>query len=198
MAVGGRMPDGRGRSGRQQYRPFAEFFKRGVALAATLYRIAGFPIMRRSRMVRPKRTLALAPDMPGAALTASRVAFACLALGLVGATPANAQGLDGTWRGTTSGMPSGGNCRSFTFTITIRGTAVSGGASTPHSGSPVSWAVSGAVSGQRVVLLVESSDRRLRNPSTRWRGELRDGALHLEQIGSQSCNPTRAGDLKRS
>lgn len=131
-------------------------------------------------------------------MTGIRVAFACLVLGLAASQPAAAQGLDGTWRGTTSGTPSGGNCRPFTFAVTIRGLAVSGNASTPHSGSPVSWTVSGALSEKRVILLVESSDRRLRNPSTRWRGELRGSSLHLEQIGSQSCNPTRAGDLKRS
>jgi hypothetical protein len=62
----------------------------------------------------------------------------------------------------------------------------------------VSWNVSGAVQGQRVILRVESSDRRLRNPSTRRRGDLRGSTLHLEQIGSRACNPTRAGDLRRS
>lgn len=112
--------------------------------------------------------------------------------------PAHAQTLDGTWRGTTSGTPSGGNCRPFTFDITIRGGTASGSATTPHSGPTVQWTVSGAVSGQRVILLVESSDKRLRNPSTRWRGEMRGGALHLEQIGSQACNPSRAGALKKT
>jgi hypothetical protein len=129
-------------------------------------------------------------------VTALRVALACLAATASG--PAFAQGLDGTWRGTTSGTPSGGNCRPFTFTVTIRGTAATGSATTPHSGPIVSWSVSGAVSGQRVILLVESSDKRLRNPSTRWRGELRGGSLHLEQIGSHACNPSRAGELERS
>ena len=126
--------------------------------------------------------------------------FACLCLLIGGALPfpAAAQGLDGTWRGTTSGTPSGGNCRPFSFTVTIRGAEVGGSASTPHTGSPVSWTVGGAVQGPRVILLVESSDRRLRNPSTRWRGELRGGGLHLEQIGSQACNPSRAGALRRS
>lgn len=126
------------------------------------------------------------------------IAFACLVIGAAAPAPAVAQNLDGTWRGTTTGTPSGGNCRPFTFTITIRGAGAGGSASTPHTGSPVSWNVSGAVQGQRVILLVESSDRRLRNPSTRWRGELRGGTLRLEQIGSRACNPTRAGDLRRS
>ena len=53
-------------------------------------------------------------------------------------------------------------------------------------------------SGQRVILLVESTDKRLRNRSTRWRGEVRDGALQLEQTGSKACDPTRAGTLKKS
>lgn len=128
----------------------------------------------------------------------TRVACLCLLIGAALPLPAAAQGLDGTWRGTTSGTPSGGNCRPFTFTVTISGTAVRGSASTPHAGSPVAWTVGGAVHGPRVILLVESSDRRLRNPSTRWRGELRGGGLHLEQIGSQSCNPSRAGTLRRS
>jgi hypothetical protein len=117
---------------------------------------------------------------------------------IAGTAPALAQGLEGTWRGTTSGTPSGGNCRPFTFDLAIRGAVASGNATTPHSGPSVQWTVSGAVSGQRVILVVESSDRRLRNPSTRWRGELRGGVLYLEQIGSQACNPTRAGDLRRS
>jgi hypothetical protein len=128
-------------------------------------------------------------------VTALRVALVCLAAAASG--PALAQGLDGAWRGTTSGTPSGGNCRPFTFDVTIRAAAVTGSASTPHSGASVQWSVSGAVSGQRVILLVESSDRRLRNPSTRWRGELRAGSLQLEQIGSQACNPTRAGALRK-
>ena len=144
------------------------------------------------------RTLAPFPEIPGPTVTAIPVAFACLAFGLAAPSPVLAQGLDGTWRGTTSATPSGGNCRPFTFTIAIRGSSVTGSASTPHSDAPVSWTVGGAVSGQRVILLVESSDRRLRNPSTRWRGELRGGSLHLEQSGSRACNPTRAGDLKRS
>ena len=129
-------------------------------------------------------------------MTALRVALACLAATASG--PALAQALDGTWRGTTSGTPSGGTCRPFTFTVTIRGATATGSATTPHSGPTVSWSVSGAVSGQRVILLVESSDKRLRNPSTRWRGELRGGSLLLEQIGSQACNPGRAGQLKQS
>jgi hypothetical protein len=142
------------------------------------------------------RTFRALPRTSGHAVTALRVALACLAA--TASSPALAQGLDGTWRGTTSGTPSGGNCRPFTFDVTIRGATATGTASTPHSGPSVQWSVSGAVSGQRVVLLVESSDRRLRNPSTRWRGELRAGSLHLEQIGSQACNPTRAGALRKS
>ncbi|MBL8662707.1 MAG: hypothetical protein JNM29_07760 [Candidatus Odyssella sp.] len=129
---------------------------------------------------------------------AARFACLCLLIGASGPSPAAAQGLDGSWSGTTSGTPSGGNCRPFTFTVTIRGGEASGSATTPHSGAPVSWTVGGAVQGQRVILLVESTDRRLRNPSTRWRGELRGGGLHLEQVGSQACNPTRAGVLRRS
>lgn len=142
------------------------------------------------------RTFAPLPRIEGRLLTALRAAAACLAL--AAPAPALAQGLDGTWRGTTSGTPSGGNCRPFTFEVTIRGSAVSGSASTPHTGAPVRWSVGGAVSGQRAILLVESTDRRLRNPSTRWRAEMRGGALHLEQIGSRACNPTRAGTLRKS
>jgi hypothetical protein len=82
--------------------------------------------------------------------------------------------------------------------MTIRGAAVTGSAITPHSGPSVQWSVSGAVSGQRVILLVESTDKRLRNPSTRWRGELRGGGLHLEQTGSKACDPSRAGTLRKS
>lgn len=130
-------------------------------------------------------------------MTATRIALACVVAGSLFAVDAVAQSLDGAWRGTTSGTPSGGNCRPFTFDMTIRGAAISGTATTPHTGAPVTWTVSGAVSGQRVILLVESSDRRLRNPSTRWRGELRQGALQLEQTGSRACNPTRSGALKR-
>lgn len=142
------------------------------------------------------RTFAPIPRIEGTALSAIRVAAACLAL--AAPAPALAQGLDGTWRGTTSGTPSGGNCRPFTFELVIRGATAGGNASTPHTGAPVSWSVSGAVSGQRAILLVESTDRRLRNPSTRWRAELGGGVLHLEQIGSRACNPTRAGTLRRS
>lgn len=142
------------------------------------------------------RTFAPVPRTEGRTLTAIRVAAACLAVGAP--APALAQGLDGTWRGTTSGTPSGGNCRPFTFVLTIRGATAAGSASTPHPGAPVQWNVSGAVSGQRAILLVESTDRRLRNPSTRWRAELRGGALHLEQVGSRACNPTRAGTLRKS
>ena len=132
-------------------------------------------------------------------MAAPRLPLACLILGAVlGSAPAQAQSLDGTWRGTTSGTPSGGNCRPFTLAVSIRGANVAGTATTPHSGPSVQRSVSGAVSGQRVILLVESTDTRLRNPSTRWRGELRGGALHLEQTGSRACNPTRSGALKRS
>ena len=131
-------------------------------------------------------------------MIAFRAAVACFAIGTAAPTPADAQALDGTWRGTTSGTPSGGNCRPFTFDLTIRGATASGSASTPHSGPSVQWTVGGAVTGQRAILLVESADRRLRNPSTRWRAELRGGALHLEQIGSRACNPTRAGTLRKS
>ncbi|HEY7610697.1 MAG TPA: hypothetical protein VIF14_15825 [Alphaproteobacteria bacterium] len=132
-------------------------------------------------------------------MAAARLPLACLIpAAVLGSDPAQAQSLDGTWRGTTSGMPSGGNCRPFTFDVSIRGASATGTATTPHSGPSVQWTVGGAVSGARVILLVESTDRRLRRPSTRWRGELRAGALYLEQIGSQACDPTRAGALKRS
>ena len=132
-------------------------------------------------------------------MAATRLPLACLLLAAVlGASPAQAQSLDGTWRGTTSGTPGGGNCRPFTFDFSIRGANATGTATTTHSGPSVQWSVSGAVSGQRVILLVESTDTRLRNPSTRWRGDLRGGALHLEQTGSRACNPTRSGALKRS
>jgi hypothetical protein len=132
-------------------------------------------------------------------MAALRLLLACLvSASLPGAGEALAQSLEGTWRGTTSGTPAGGNCRPFTFDVAIRGASAMGSATTPHRGPSVHWTVSGAVSGARVILLVESSDRRLRNPSTRWRGELRGGALHLGQIGSRACNPTRAGTLKKS
>jgi hypothetical protein len=131
-------------------------------------------------------------------MASKSLALTCLLAVALGADDAAAQSLEGVWRGTTSGTPSGGNCRPFTFVLTIRGAAASGTASTPHTGSPVVWTVSGAVSGQRVILLVESTDKRLRNPSTRWRGELRDGALQLEQTGSRACDPTRTGALKKT
>jgi hypothetical protein len=131
-------------------------------------------------------------------MTAARLGLACLFATVFALGDAAAQSLEGTWRGTTSGTPSGGNCRPFTFDLTIRGAAATGTASTPHTGSPVVWTVSGAVAGQRVILLVESTDKRLRNPSTRWRGEVRDGALQLEQTGSKACDPTRAGTLKKT
>lgn len=117
-------------------------------------------------------------------------------LGIV--VPAGAQSLDGNWRGATSGTPSGGNCRPFTFDITVRADSVTGMASTPHTGAPVQWKVIGLVDGGRISLIVELTDQRLRNPSTRWRGEPRTGALYLEQIGSKACNPTRSGTLKKS
>jgi hypothetical protein len=131
-------------------------------------------------------------------MASKSLALTCLLAVALGADDAAAQSLEGVWRGTTSGTPSGGNCRPFTFVLTIRGAAASGTASTPHTGSPVVWTVSGAVSGQRVILLVESTDKRLRNPSTRWRGELRDGALQLEQTGSRACDRTRTGALKKT
>jgi hypothetical protein len=87
-----------GRSGRLQYRAFADIFKRGAALAPSLYWIADFPTLPHSRMVRPMRTVAPVPCIPGAALTGIRVTFACLALGL-----------DGTWRGTPSGTSGRGS-----------------------------------------------------------------------------------------
>jgi hypothetical protein len=144
------------------------------------------------------RTLASVFPLRIAARSAVRLALASLAAIAISAGPASAQSLDGVWRGITSGTPSGGNCRPFSFDMTIRGAAVTGNATTPHSGPLVQWSVSGAVSGQRVILLVESTDRRLRNPSTRWRGELRGGDLHLEQTGSRSCDPTRVGTLRKS
>ena len=113
------------------------------------------------------------------------------------ATPSFADSLDGRWRGETSGKPNGGKCRAFTFDFVVRNGSASGGAVTPHAGTPVRWTVGGAVSGRRIILLVESTDKRLRNPSTRWRGELRGATLHLEQMGSHSCEPTRSGDLKK-
>lgn len=144
------------------------------------------------------RTLASVLPLRTAARSASRLALGALTAFVLTSAPAVAQGLDGVWRGTTSGTPSGGNCRPFTFDVTIRGAAVTGSATTPHSGPSVQWSVSGAVSGQRVILLVESTDKRLRNPSTRWRGELRAGGLHLEQTGSKACDPSRAGTLRKS
>ncbi|MCW5774705.1 MAG: hypothetical protein KIT16_23875 [Rhodospirillaceae bacterium] len=111
--------------------------------------------------------------------------------------PSHAAPLDGRWRGETSGKPSGGNCRAFTFDFVVRNGAASGTAMTPHAGTPVRWTVGGAVSGNRIILLVESTDKRLRNPSTRWRGELRGKLLHLAQMGSHSCEPTRSGDLTK-
>ncbi len=127
-----------------------------------------------------------------------RLALGCWVAAALGPSRASAEDLDGIWRGTTSDTPSGGNCRPFIFALTIRGDAASGSATTPHSGPSVQWSVSGAVSGQRVVLLAETTDRRIRNPSTRWRGELRAGSLHLEQIGSGACDPTRSGALRKS
>lgn len=111
---------------------------------------------------------------------------------------AAAQSLDGRWRGTTSGTPSGGNCRSFTFDFTIRADSVHSTASTPHGGSPVEWKVIGLVDGPKLTLIVESSDARLRNASTRWSGEMKGGGLFVEQLGSKACNPTRSGTLRRS
>jgi len=133
-------------------------------------------------------------------MTPNRAARLCLIATLPAggsALPGAAQSLDGTWRGTTTGTPSAGNCRAFTFDIAIRGEAVTGSAKTPHAGSPVQWKITGIATGPRLVLRAESADRRLRNPSTRRRGELRSGSLHLEQTSSKACNPTRSGALKR-
>jgi hypothetical protein len=83
-------------------------------------------------------------------MAATRRLLACLvAASVLGASQAFAQSLDGTWRGTTSGTPSGGNCRPFTFDVAIRGANATGSATTPHSGPSVHWTVSGAVSGSR-------------------------------------------------
>jgi hypothetical protein len=131
-------------------------------------------------------------------MTTKSLALACLAAGAIATGDAAAQSLDGTWRGTTSGTPSGGNCRPFTFEVTIRGSDVKGFATTPHTGAPVRWSVIGLVELQRVTLFAESGDRRLRNAKTRWGGQLRDGVVHLEQVGSRACDPTRAGTLKKS
>jgi len=131
-------------------------------------------------------------------MAALRLALACLAVCGLASAGAAAQSLDGTWRGTTSGQPSGGNCRPFAFEVTIRGVDVKGSATTPHPGAAVRWSVIGLVEDSRVTLLAESSDQRLRNPKTRWSGQVRGGAIHLEQIGSRACNPTRAGVLKKS
>jgi len=144
------------------------------------------------------RTFAWDFPLRTAARGALRLAIAAFPVIALAPSPASAQGLDGEWRGTTSGTPSGGNCLPCTFDMTIRGAAVTGSAITPHSGPSVQWSVSSAVSGQRVILLVESTDKRLRNPSTRWRGELRGGGLHLEQTGSRACDPSRAGTLRKS
>jgi hypothetical protein len=130
--------------------------------------------------------------------TAATGALAIAVLSLCGlAPPAQADALDGRWRGTTSGTPQHGKCRSFSFDFVIRSGSASGEAITPHDGSPVRWTVSGAASGRRIILLVESGDRRLRRPSTRWRGELRGEALHLSQLGSHACQPTRSGILRK-
>ncbi len=131
-------------------------------------------------------------------MAATRLALAALALSAFAPRSAAAQALDGTWRGTTSGTPSGGSCRPFTFELTIRGADVRGFATTPHSGPSVRWSVLGLIEGTRVTLFAESSDQRLRNPKTRWRGELRGGVLHLEQIASRACDPTRTGTLRKS
>jgi hypothetical protein len=131
-------------------------------------------------------------------MTATRIALAFLASAALFTSDAAAQGLDGTWRGTTSGTPSGGSCRPFTFEVTIRGNDVRGFATTPHTGAPVRWSVIGLVETQRVTLFAESGDQRLRNAKTRWGDQLRDGVLHLEQVGSRACNPTRAGVLRKS
>ena len=131
-------------------------------------------------------------------MTAKSLAIACLVASALAAGDAAAQSLDGTWRGTTSGTPSGGNCRPFTFEVTIRGADVKGFATTPHSGAPVRWSVIGLIEGAGVTLFAESSDHRLRNAKTRWRGQLRGGDLNLEQVGSQACNPTRSGALRKS
>ena len=128
----------------------------------------------------------------------------CLApalLGLAGCAlsilPAQAQSLDGRWRGTTSSTPSGGKCRTFTFDFTVRADTVRGTASTPHAGTPVEWKVVGLVNGPKMTLIVESTDARLRNSSTRWSAELKNGGLFVEQLGSKACNPTRSGMLRR-
>jgi hypothetical protein len=131
-------------------------------------------------------------------MNASASICGLLAIAMASAFPAAAQGLDGTWRGTTSGTPSGGNCRPFTFDIAIRSGAASGAATSPHGGAPLRWAVSGVASGDRIVLLAESSDPRARRPTTRWRGERRGNELRLEQIGSDACNPPRSGVLRRA
>ena len=103
--MGGRLPDGRSRSRRQQYRALAGIFKRGAALTPRPPAIARFAIPRRLRNLLRLR-IAFVDPIAMNAPAAPRLACLCLLLGACLPAPAAAQGLDGSWRGTTSGTPS--------------------------------------------------------------------------------------------